>query len=189
MNNWGLRLAVISCLASGLIGCSPDATKNADTELQGRVEQHSAVVTIVDRAEYDAALVSFKGKVVLVDCWASWCLPCMQQLPHTLQLGEQYDELVVVTLNFDSPAKQTQVAKILTSKGGEHVGTHFISQQGGSPQSMEVFEISNGALPHYKLYDRAGRLRRTFELDPSAEKQFTSADIDAALTELLREPQ
>jgi thiol-disulfide isomerase/thioredoxin len=176
-------------LASGLIGCSPEETKNANTKLQGRVEQNSAVVTIVDRAEYDAALVSFKGKVVLADCWATWCLPCLQQLPHTIELGQQHDELAIITLNFDSPTKSEEVAKMLTSKGGDRVGMHFISQQGGSPQSMEEFEISNGALPHYKLYDRTGKLRRTFELDPSAEKQFTTADIDAAVAELLNEGQ
>lgn len=187
MNNCGLSFATITLLASGLVGCSPDETKNANTELQGRVEQHSAVVTIVDRAEYDAALVSFKGRVVLVDCWATWCLPCLQQLPHTMQLGQQHPKLAVVTLNFDSPTKSEQVAKMLTSKGGDAVGTHFISRQGGSPQSMDEFEISNGALPHYKLYDRTGKLRRTFELDPTAEKQFTTADIDAAVAELLNE--
>ncbi len=179
-------MAAFALLVS-FAGCSPNETASVGTELQGRVEQHSAVVTIVDRAEYDAALVSLKGKVILVDCWATWCLPCLQQLPHTMQLGKQHDELAVVTLNFDSPTKSEQVANMLTSKGGSGVGTHFLSRQGGSPQSMDDFEINGGALPHYKLYDRAGKLRHTFELDPAAEKQFTTADIDTAVVELLHE--
>lgn len=187
MNDFRFYFATFVLLLGCLTGCSQNENASVDTELQGRVEQHSAVVTIVDRAGYDAALVSFKGRVVLVDCWATWCLPCLQQLPHTMQLGQQHDDLAVVTLNFDSPTKSEQVAKMLTSKGGDTVGTHFISQQGGSPQSMDEFEISNGALPHYKLYDRTGKLRRTLELDPAAERQFTTADIDAAVAELLKE--
>ena len=61
------------------------------------------------------------------------------------------------------------------------------SKQGGSSDSMEVFEITSGALPHYKLFDRTGKLRRTFELDPAANEQFTPADIDAAVIKLLAE--
>jgi hypothetical protein len=60
-------------------------------------------------------------------------------------------------------------------------------KSGTSSESFDAFEIASGALPHYKLYDRTGKLRRTFELDPSAKKQFTPADIDAAVTELLAE--
>jgi hypothetical protein len=76
---------------------------------------------------------------------------------------------------------------VLASKGGEAQGTHYISRQGGSSASMDAFEITGGALPHYKLYDRSGKLRRTFALDPSAEKQFTHEDVSAAASELLSE--
>lgn len=50
---------------------------------------------------------------------------------------------------------------------------------------MDDFEIVGGALPHYKLYGRDGKLMRTFALDPSAEKQFTPEDIAAAVSAAL----
>ena len=52
---------------------------------------------------------------------------------------------------------------------------------------MEAFDIQGGALPHYKLYDRTGRLRHTFALDPTADRQFTLQEIDAAVEQLLAE--
>lgn len=179
---WGLVMA-------GFAGCSRSTPAPVADEPQGRVEQHSAVVTTVDRAEYDAALVSLRDKVVLVDCWATWCIPCLQQLPHSLGLAEKHADagLAVLTLSFDDPSKSAQVEKVLASKGGDTQGTHFISKQGGSSASMEAFEIDGGALPHYKLYDRAGKLRRTFALDPAADKQFTPEDVSAAVVELLAE--
>ncbi len=180
-------LTALALIVENIAGCSLNEPNNANLEPQGRVEQRSAVVTIVDRAEYDAALVSLQGKVVLVDCWATWCLPCLQQLPHSLELAERHDDLAVVTLNFDDPSKSAQVAKVLTSKGGSARQTHFLSREGGGSQSMDDFEITSGALPHYKLYDRAGKLRLTFELDPTADRQFTTADLDAAVDELVRE--
>ena len=63
----------------------------------------------------------------------------------------------------------------------------LISALGGGSKAAEAFEISGGALPHYKLFDRTGKLRRTFGVDPSATTQFTTADIDAAVAELLAE--
>jgi hypothetical protein len=48
------------------------------------------------------------------------------------------------------------------------------------------FAIDGGALPHYKLYDRRGRLSRTFSTDPESDQQFSTDDIDAAVAELLR---
>ncbi len=92
-----------------------------------------------------------------------------------------------MTLCFDDPSRTEQAQKILAAKGGDPRGTHFISKQGGSSAAMDAFEITGGALPHYKLYDRTGKLRRTFALDPTAEKQFTHDDVSAAVAELLAE--
>jgi hypothetical protein len=63
--------------------------------------------------------------------------------------------------------------------------TNLISQFGGSPRTMEELEISSGAVPFYKLYDRSGRLRQTFGISPAAAKQFTTGDIEAAVEQLL----
>jgi thiol-disulfide isomerase/thioredoxin len=181
-------LIIIALLWGNLAGCSRSEPSLNIEEPQGRVEQRSVVVTAVDRAEYDAALVSLEGQVVLADCWATWCVPCLEQLPHSMELAERHaDEgLAVLTISFDDPSKIEQVQKTLASQGGGTQGRHYISKPGGT-QSMDDFEITGGALPHYKLYDRAGKLRRTFALDPTADKQFTTADVAAVVEELLAE--
>jgi hypothetical protein len=109
-------------------------------------------------------------------------------LPHTLALGKRLAErgLAVVTVSCDEPADAARVAEFLRGKdaGG---ATNLISQFGGSPRTMEEFEIASGAVPFYKLYDRAGRLRQTFGVNPVAKTQFTAADIDTAIEQLLAE--
>jgi thiol-disulfide isomerase/thioredoxin len=149
---------------------------------------HSVKLTPVDRPGYDAAIAKLHGKVVLVDFWATWCLPCVEQLPHTLELGRQLADrgLAVVTVSCDEPAEAERVSRFLGSKqaGG---ATNLISQFGGSPRTMEAFEISSGAVPFYKLYDRAGKLRQAFGVDPRSKKQFTPADIELAVEQVLAE--
>ncbi len=50
------------------------------------------------------SLASLRGKVVLVDFWASWCAPCKEELPVLQKLYEKYKDkgLVIVGVNIDN---------------------------------------------------------------------------------------
>jgi len=61
--------------------------------------------------------------------------------------------------------------------------------EGNAEKTFMDFIIEGGALPHYKLYDHRGKLRKTFAVDPLAERQFSLDDVDAAVEELLAENQ
>lgn len=53
-------------------------------------------------------LEDFEGKVVLLNIWATWCPPCIDELPSLVQLHEQLDEkgFVVVGVSVDRDAEQ-----------------------------------------------------------------------------------
>ena len=190
---WTL-LARVFVLLVGLllVGCGAKSVPDAGAQRAAPppAPQATAPVSLlsVDRAAYDAAIAKQHGKVVLVDFWATWCLPCVQQLPHTLELGQKLAErgLAVITVSCDDPSETDRITQFLTEKqaGG---ATNLISQFGGSPQTMDAFEVTSGAVPFYKLYDRTGKLRQTFGIDPAAKKQYTPADIEAAVEQLLAE--
>jgi len=50
----------------------------------------------------DADFSEFRGKVVVVDCLATWCQPCLQQIPHLAQINENYDNSEVVVISVGS---------------------------------------------------------------------------------------
>lgn len=176
-------VVLVALAAIGSAGCSRSEAVRAESGSPDRVE-----ITLVDRAQFDAVLAKLAGKVVFVDCWATWCGPCVDQLPHAAELARQHPDadFAVVTLNFDDPDESQQVRAVLERAGAKAL-TNLQSNFGGSSESMNVFEIASGALPHYKLFDRKGKLRRAFELDPSAKTQFTLSDVDQAVAELLAE--
>lgn len=47
------------------------------------------------------SLADYKGKVVLVDFWASWCAPCKISLPLLDELGKKFYDLKIITVNID----------------------------------------------------------------------------------------
>jgi thiol-disulfide isomerase/thioredoxin len=186
-----LRASSLLVCAS-IFGCGTKTThetvSGSESAKSTPMATGEVVISAVDRAGYEAAIARHHGKVVLVDFWATWCLPCVEQLPHTLELGQRLADrgLAVVTVSCDEPTESDRVAKFLSTKQAAGA-TNLISQFGGSPRTMDEFEIASGAVPFYKLYDRIGRLRQTFGINPAAKTQFTPAEIEAAIEQLLAE--
>jgi thiol-disulfide isomerase/thioredoxin len=65
--------------------------------------------TMKDLAGKDVALSSFKGKVVLLNFWATWCGPCKAEIPGFVELQEKYkDKLVIVGFSVDDTADKAK---------------------------------------------------------------------------------
>ncbi len=59
--------------------------------------------TMKDHTGVDVALSAFKGKVLLIDFWATWCGPCKVEIPHFVEFQEQYgnEGLQIVGISVD----------------------------------------------------------------------------------------
>ena len=59
-------------------------------------------------ADLGKAVRAHRGKVVVVDIWASWCVPCRKEFPELVQLHRKHaaEGLVCISLSVDTPEKQ-----------------------------------------------------------------------------------
>ncbi len=136
-------------------------------------------------AELQQIVAQNKGKVVLFDFWATWCVPCVEQYPHTVELSKTHEQdLVVYAVSFDETDDESlTMVKDFHAKHGLGNVIPRISSDGGSEEAYEGFDITGGALPHYKVFDREGQLVATLGGDvdnpPDAQK------VDAAVAKAL----
>ena len=66
--------------------------------------------TLKDMAGKDVNLAAYKGKVIVLDFWATWCGPCKFEIPGFVQLQEKYgkDGLQVIGVSVDDTVEQLQ---------------------------------------------------------------------------------
>lgn len=199
----GMALLLATLVALAIFGCGESASVDAprtgeeqattaETPSVGSAtsdESTSGEVSLVvgDRAALDALLEKHRGKVILVDYWATWCGPCTKNFPHTVELHRRYADrgFTALAVSLDEPESEDAVRKFLQAQGATF--DNILSEHGIDDQSFEQFEIETGSLPHYVLYNRRGEVVRTFATgDPLAEP-FTQEDIERAVRGVVME--
>ena len=98
-----------------------------------------------------------KGKVVLIDCWATWCSPCMAKMPKLKELYEKRhgDGFEVIGVNFDNDQERArQILKTLALPWAEV----FVPVD---EPTREIWESAAGIenIPRLLVIDRDGILR------------------------------
>jgi cytochrome c biogenesis protein CcmG, thiol:disulfide interchange protein DsbE len=75
----------------------------ADAAVRGdRPEAPEFALERLDRDDQDLSLASLRGKAVLLNFWASWCLPCKEEAPHFERVWQEQRDRGLVVLGLDS---------------------------------------------------------------------------------------
>lgn len=122
-------------------------------------------ITTIDGKKQSRA--GLRGKVVIIDCWASWCAPCMALLPEIKELYQKHhkDGLDVIGVNFDNDVEEVQATC-------ERLGLHWPQAMAPTEDKQrELWQEASGisSLPRILVIDRDGVLRLDLngKIDPN----------------------
>lgn len=119
-------------------------------------------LTPLDEAGYRKLLASNKGKVLLVDFWATWCSPCLEELPLLVKLGAKYRDrgLNMVTVSCDEPEEEAKALNVIRQ---HKAPPGYLKRVADDEKFINSVDPKwSGALPGLFLYDRDGRLAKSF---------------------------
>jgi thiol-disulfide isomerase/thioredoxin len=192
LSSRSLKLVVLGCCLLAVAGCDrqggagaqggssaaapASATQGAAaTPAKGIDRSHhgsaAPTMTFADPAGRKLALASLAGKPFLVNLWATWCGPCVKELP-TLEALAASGKVRVVTVSQDS-ADPAKVAAFLKTRGLNQLEPWL------DPDNDLSFHYATGTLPTTVLYDSAGREVWRFV----GEHDWSSAETAAMLAE------
>jgi thiol-disulfide isomerase/thioredoxin len=167
-------LVFTSSLSALLLAADPPPGQKA-APAPGEVKL--AAVTYDQLAE---AVRSLRGKVVVVDAWATYCVPCMKEFPNLVRLERTYaqDGLVCISVSVDSPKRQDAALKFLQRQKAAFANYLLTEDPPVWPDRWNVKGV-----PVVFVFDREGR--RAAKFDNDEPHQFTYEDVEALVKKLL----
>jgi thiol-disulfide isomerase/thioredoxin len=111
--------------------------------------------TLPDINGKNVSLDKFKGKYVLIDFWASWCVPCRMQSPYLIKVSELYgkNNFVILSISIDENHNDWKKAII---KDGTKAFVHLIDDRGRESPVKNQYNINS--IPSNFLIDPAGKI-------------------------------
>jgi thiol-disulfide isomerase/thioredoxin len=159
-----------------VFGCSikwADKREDAKKSLE-KWDRETVALESLDEAGVARLAKNESDKLLLVNVWASWCGPCVQELPEFVTMNRMYRHrsFRLVTLSMDEPEKKDVALKVLREK---HVAAdNYILNIKDRDKFADVLDKDwTGPLPHTLLIAPGGKVlyRKTGAIDALAVKR------------------
>lgn len=174
------RLNVFTCVTPLLLGSLPLAAAHQAPPHASEQATGEAPVELVLRGMDGAArrLGEYRGRIVVLNFWATWCVPCREEMPMLVRLQQEYESrgVVVIGPSADAPETQAKIVPFL-----HELQIEFPIWVGATTEHMQQLGLG-AALPATAVIDRDGRIVGRI-LGPLDE-----TDLRARLEWLLADP-
>ena len=128
--------------------------------------------TAIDGTEVD--VTKMRGKVLLIDFWATWCAPCMEELPNLKKAYAKLHERGFEIIGISGDVHKKELEAVLKKQGMTWL--QYFNNQGGESELMKRFGIS--AYPTMWLVDKKGMV-----VDFEAKGKDLSVKIEKLLAQ------
>lgn len=121
---------------------------------QVKVDQVAPEISLPDVNDSPISLSSFKGKVVLIDFWASWCGPCRASIPSVIKLYDKYKAKGFEVFGVSIDSKKKDWIKAIAQDKITYPQVN--DKAGWYSKTAEKYGVN--AIPNTFLLDKTGKI-------------------------------
>jgi thiol-disulfide isomerase/thioredoxin len=173
---WIFGLLTTAVLLSACSGKGGEDNQPASTAKIAAAGDTAVSVEPLDEAGVKRLIRNREGKVLLVNVWATWCVPCVEEFPDIVKLSHSYDAktLEVVAVSADYPDEVD--SKIIPFLKKQKVPFKvYVAKFDDQQDFINALDPEwSGALPATLIYDQHGR-QRFFHVGQQTYEQFKDA--------------
>lgn len=132
--------------------------------------QESHSVQLIDKAKLERIIGDRNDKILLINIWATWCLPCREEFPDLVKLSESYKskiDVIALSVDYEDELNSKILPFLKSTKVNFPV---YISNFKNDEQLIKFFNVEwNGALPATFIYSTEGIQIKSIEGKQSYE--------------------
>ena len=133
------------------------------------------VPQIIDVATMQQLLLPAPGKVKVINYWATWCKPCVKELPLFLEAQKNFPEVEFVFISLDFAESANKVAAFAEKRGMKSVGLYIIDDLDYNSWIDKVSPEWSGAIPATLIVNENGKY--------FFEQEFTGKELSSLIQE------
>jgi thiol-disulfide isomerase/thioredoxin len=174
--------AGVLCLATA---CAPssvvDTTGGRVSKAEGGIKELKDFdVQMLDAPAVKLSKLAGDNKVLLVNFWATWCGPCVGEIPYLAAAQKEYRDkgVELIGLSVEDPREASEEVRAFARKNGINYQLGF-----ASPELFNAFnDDPRGAIPQTFIFSKDGKLVKHIKgSNPSLMKEMLEEGIEEAL--------
>ncbi len=175
--------AGVLCAAVAVIVCSVAAGQ--EVPRSSRHEADKPKLQLVTYAQWVRELESMRGRIVVVDYWATWCAPCVERFPRVMEMARRWSKsgVTFVTVSLDDRDDPKSIAKVQEFLAQQNARTPNYLMNEVIPDAFEKLGLLG--VPAVMIYDRSGKMSKKLTGD-DPNHQYTEADVESAIRSAVR---
>ncbi len=126
--------------------------------LSGFLQPEETKIELLDLEGYDEMIKKYE-KPVIVNFWAIWCKPCIEEIPDLVELNKNNDRFDLVFVSMDQEKQVNKTTAVLNKRGG--YGKHYLLTA-KDQKLATIFPKWYGAVPMTLIY-KSGKVIASYD--------------------------